>query len=122
MRFVSGILGSLFLVLGLMMISTWTRRAIPFATFVVSLTPMVFFLNGAVNPNSLEVTGTLATFIGMLSIVMFPNRALLTSRAIIVIVSASLAVNRRGLSAAWIAVALFAPLILATKGELLGLF
>ncbi|MBC7760640.1 MAG: DUF2142 domain-containing protein [Candidatus Saccharibacteria bacterium] len=121
MRFVSGILSSLFLALGVMMISTWRRRAVPLAAYAIALTPMFFFLNGAVNPNTLEIAGTLATFVGMLSIVLHPDRSLLVSRAVVVIVAASLAVNSRGLSFVWIAVALFAPLVFCSRQELFGL-
>lgn len=121
MRFVSGILSSLFLALGVMMLSTWRKRAIPLAAYAVALTPMFFFLNGAVNPNTLEISGTLAAFVGMLSIVLHPDRTLLVSRAVVVMVAASLAVNSRGLSAAWIAVALFVPLVFCSRSELLGL-
>ncbi|MES2092844.1 MAG: DUF2142 domain-containing protein [Actinomycetota bacterium] len=121
MRFASGILSSLFLALGVMMLSTWRRRAIPLAAYAIALTPMFFFLNGAVNPNTLEISGTLATFVGMLSIVLQPDRSLLVSRAVVVIVAASLAANSRGLSVVWIAVALFAPLVLSSRSELLGL-
>jgi hypothetical protein len=121
MRIVSGILSSALLALGVMMISTWRRRAIPFAAFTVALTPMTFFLSGSINPNSLEIAGTLTAFIGMLSIVLHPDPTRLTSRATIVMVAAGLAVNSRGLSALWLAVALFVPLLLTTRAQLLAL-
>ena len=121
-RLVSGLVSSAFLALALMIISTWRRRTLPTIAVAVASTPMIFFLMGSVNPNSLEITATLAAFVGTLSIILHPDRSLLTSRGTIVIVAASIGVNTRGLSPLWFAIALFVPLLLASRIQLLELW
>ena len=121
MRFMSGIIASIFLALAVMMISTWTRRLIPLLGLAVASTPMVLFLNGVVNPNSLEITATLAAFVGVLSIVLHRRDALTTERCVIVLISAAVAVNTRGISPLWVGVALFAPLLLAPWPRVRGI-
>lgn len=122
MRIVSGVISTLFLALGLFMISTWKRRVLPVAGIFIASTPMIFFLDGSVNPNSLEIAATLAVFVAMVSIVTNPDPARLRSRLLILAIAASLAVNMRGLSPIWVAVAIGLPLILASRAELVALF
>lgn len=117
MRIVSGLISSLFLAVTLMMIWTWKRRWLSVLGFAAATTPMVFFLNGVVNPNSLETTATLAAFTAVLSIVRSPHPRLLTERAAIATVSAAVAVNMRGLSPLWVAIAVLAPFLLASWSE-----
>ena len=118
MRIASGIVSSAFLAATLMMIYTWRRRMLPVLGFAVAATPMVFFLNGVVNPNSLETAGTLAAFVGVMSIVRSPVRRLLLERSVIVLISAAIAVNTRGLSPLWVGVAVLTPFILASRGQI----
>lgn len=118
MRIVSGVMSSVFLALSLTMISTWRRRLLPTLGFAVAATPMVFFINGVVNPSSLETTATLTAFIGVLSIVQHPIRGLLAQRAAIVSVAACLAANMRGVSPLWVAIALLAPFLLVGRARL----
>lgn len=121
MRMVSSILSSLFLAASIMMICSWRRRVIPLLGLIVATTPMVFFLNGVVNPNSLEVTATLAAFVAVLSIVRDGGRNLLRERAVIAMISAALAVNTRGISPVWVAIAILSPFVLATWPEIRSL-
>ncbi|WP_327057467.1 DUF2142 domain-containing protein [Glaciihabitans sp. GrIS 2.15] len=117
MRIVSGLISSLFLAVTLMLIWTWQRRWLPVLGFAVAATPMVFFLDGVVNPNSLETTATLAAFTAVLSIIRSPHPRLLTERATIAMVSAAVAVNMRGLSPLWVAIAVLAPFLLVSWSE-----
>lgn len=121
-RIVSGVISSLFLALGLTMISTWKRRLLPIAGLFIATTPMIFFLNGSVNPNSIEISATLAAFIGMLSIVTDHDPWRTRSRLVIISVASSIAVNMRGLSPIWVAAALAIPLLLGARSELIALF
>lgn len=121
MRIFSGIVCSAFLAVAFMLLSTWRRRTLPMIGFAVALTPMVFFLNGVVNPNSLETAATLASFVGVLSIVLHPVRRYMLERSLVVLISAAIAVNTRGLSPIWVAVAVLSPLVLLQKKELLTL-
>ncbi len=118
MRVVADLLMTVFLGLSFALISRWRSPTLPTIGLAVAVTPMVAFLGGVVNPNSLEITATLATFVGMLSIVREPARDLLAQRAAIVFVSASVAANMRGLSLVWVALAILAPLLLTTRAQL----
>jgi hypothetical protein len=115
MRIVSGLISSLFLALAAVQLLTLRRRLVPLLAFAVAVTPMVLFLDSVVNPNSLEVTATLATFVTMFLVVRHPDPALLPARAISVVVSASIAVTMRGLSPLWVLLALAAPLLLISR-------
>lgn len=117
-RLVSAAASSLFLALAFAMIATWRRRALPFAALAVAITPMVIFLNGTVNPNALEITAVLAAFVGVLSVIIDPRPDALTRRTLIVLVSGAIAANTRGLSPAWLLIALVAPLLLADRPQL----
>ena len=118
MRFISGLVSSLFLAAALMMISTWKRRTLPVVGFAVAVTPMMIFLNGVINPNSLEATATLAAFVGVLSIVLHPRKSLVAERSVIVLVSAAIAVNARGLSPLWVGIAVLIPFVLAPMPQI----
>jgi len=122
MRLAGAAACSLFLALAAAMIARWPRPGIAPLGLLVSITPMVLFLSGTVNPNSLEIASILAVFVGMLSIALHPQPDLLASRAAIVMSSAAIAVNTRGLAPVWLVVAIATPLILVTArqaGELL---
>jgi hypothetical protein len=75
---------------------------------------MVFFMNGVVNPNSLESAATLATFTAILTLLRERKGRSITEVSVIAIVTASIAVNSRGLSPIWIALAIFLPFLLAS--------
>ncbi len=121
MRIVSGILSSLFLALSSALIAGWSRRLLPVVGLAAAITPMVLFLGGTVNPNSLEISATLATFVGMLTIMRRPDDAHLARNAAVVFAAAAIGVNARGLSPLWIAIALFVPFILVPKERILAL-
>lgn len=118
MRLVSAAASTAFLSLGFALVSGWRRPGIPLLAVAISITPMILFLGGTVNPNSFEIAGVFAAFIAMLDIVLHPNPNRLGSRAAILLVSAAVAVNARGLSPLWVAVALLAPLVLTTPQQL----
>lgn len=120
-RLASAALSCLFLAAAFALLTTWRRRGVALLAFSVAVTPMVLFVNGVVNPNSLEIAAVLATFVGMLSIIAHPRSDLLTSRAVVVLVSVSIAVNTRGLAPVWVAVAILVPLILARRSTLTAL-
>ena len=111
MRLVSGVVTSAFLAAGFWLIAGWRRRVIPILGYLTAVTPMVLFLNGTVNPNALEIGATLAAFVGVLTVVREPDD---TRRVvpIIVLVSAAIAANMRGLSLLWLAIALLSPFLL----------
>ena len=122
MRVLSGIISSLFVALAFMLVYTWQRNKLPILAMAIATPPMMLFLSGSVNPNALEVAATLAVFTGMLSIALHPNPRLLTERSMIVLAGAAIAVNTRGLSPVWVAIAALAPLVLLKWPAIRALF
>ncbi|CAN5213379.1 hypothetical protein BH11ACT4_BH11ACT4_02140 [soil metagenome] len=120
MRAVGAIATSLFLALAFALISRWRRAVIPIVGFAAAVTPMVLFLAGTVNPNSVEVAATLAAFVGMLTLVRAePTRLWLPST--VVTVSAVVAANMRGLSLLWLALALLSPFMIVGRARFFAL-
>lgn len=117
MRIVSGVLGSLFLAACVGLILCWRNRSIAVLGIGVALTPMVIFINGVINPSSLETAATMAAFVGMVSIILSPAREAVNLRSAIVFVAAAVAINTRGISPLWVAVALLLPFILVTRAR-----
>jgi hypothetical protein len=115
MRIVGDLIATLFLALSFGMIAQWRRPTLPIIGLVVAVTPMVVFLNGTVNPNSVEIAATLTAFVGMLSIVREPAPELLPLRSALVFAGAAIAANMRGLSLIWVAIAVLVPLVLASR-------
>jgi hypothetical protein len=122
MRIMSGILSGFFVALAFMLVYGWRRNRIPLAAIAFATPPMMLFLSGSVNPNSLEIAATLTVFTGMLTIVSQPNNRLLTERSMIVLAGAVFAANARGLSPLWLAIAALTPLILLSWTEIRVLF
>ena len=108
-RIVSGVLSSFFLAIGMAQMFS-TGRSLAVIGALVAVTPMVLFLDGVVNPNALEATATFAAFSSVTSVVLGSSR--LRVDAILVAISASVAVNMRGLSPLWVAIAVFSPFLL----------
>ena len=121
MRALSAILTSLFLALTVTVAYGLRNNAIPLAALAVAMPPMLLFLGGSVNPNGVEITATLAVFAAMLAIVTQPNPRLLSGRAIVVMAGAAMAVNTRGLSPLWVAIAIVVPLLLLSWKQLWAL-
>ena len=121
MRIVSGMVASTFLALCFVLVASWARKVLAVLGLVIACTPMVLFLNGVVNPNSLETAAILAAFVALLSIVFQPSERLLTQRLVILGISSAFAVNARGLSPLWLAIVLVIPLFLLKWSHLWSL-
>jgi len=111
MRIVSALLVSLFAAIAIALLFTWKRPTIPIISALTALTPMVLFLGGVVNPNSLEITTTLAAFVSLYSAVRQSTSLPAWPLWTFFTLSASIAVNMRGLSLLWIGVAVVAVLV-----------
>ncbi|WP_291055574.1 DUF2142 domain-containing protein [Herbiconiux sp.] len=118
MRIVSAVLTAFFLAATFWMIGAWRSHRLPTLAVMAAITPIVLYLMGTVNPNTLEFTAGLALFAGMLGIVLQPDPRLLDSRLTMVVIAAALVCNTRGISPLWVAVLLVLPLILLTGREL----
>lgn len=111
MRLVSAALVSLALAASAMIVMSWRRGAFLAIGMLAAVTPMVLFLGGAVNPNSLEIGATLLAFVGVVGIVRAPTAERLWPLATVVAVASAVAANMRGLSLLWLAIALATPLL-----------
>jgi hypothetical protein len=114
MRILSGLISSALIAIAFALVSLWRRPTIPSLGMAVALTPMVLFLNGTVNPNTLEIAAILTTFVSMLTVIRDPDALRIGPLAWIVFASAAIAANSRGLSLLWLVIAIAAPFLLVT--------
>lgn len=121
MRAVSALLTALFLALAFAITTTLPQRRLAMLSYALAITPMMLFLGGTVNPNTLEAAATLAVFVGMLSIALDRRSARLGTDLTVVAAGIAVGVNARGLSPLWLLVALGVPLLLIPRVRLLAL-
>ncbi|MDH6181716.1 hypothetical protein M2152_001898 [Microbacteriaceae bacterium SG_E_30_P1] len=117
MRILSGMITSVFLALTLVVLTSWRSRVVPMIGFATALTPMVFFLSGSVNPNSLEVAATLAAFAAVAAVILKPDPGLLAGRATIIAIAGVVAANTRAISPIWVAIAVLVPFIFVSREQ-----
>lgn len=113
MRIVSGLISAFFLTVAFMAARRMTHSQWPVTGCIVALTPMVLFLCGSINPNSLEIVSTAAFFLNLclvlgnvddLRSMQWPLWA--------VGISAAVLANTRALSLLWLALAAAAAVII----------
>jgi Predicted membrane protein (DUF2142) len=130
MRIASGLLSAAFLAMAFVGALRLRGSGWPVAACTVALTPMVLYLSGSINPNSLEIVTTAAFFLN-LCVVLDNYQSLTAVRAQVIAVGLSGAAlaNTRALSLLWLAAAVFAALIIygwrpfiAVFRDKLGLF
>ncbi|WP_411722088.1 DUF2142 domain-containing protein [Mycetocola sp.] len=123
MRLVSALISSFFLAVALTVLLQFRRPFMASATFVAAATPMVFFLNSAVNPNSLEITAGAALLTLLLWVTIGPRPDEHLRMALVLIgVSGALLFNARGISPVWVALIAAAVLIATPGARLAALF
>lgn len=112
MRIVSGLITAVFLTMSFLAAAGMRHRQWPLIASTVALTPMVLYLSGSINPNSLEVAATAAFFLN-LCVVLENFRSLASVRAFIVCtgLAAFALANTRALSLLWLATAFVVALI-----------
>ncbi|TFD86276.1 DUF2142 domain-containing protein [Cryobacterium serini] len=118
MRAVSAIISALFLALSVTLIASWKHRRLPLISCAIAATPMLVFLGGTVNPNSMEAVTVLAAFVAMMTLVTGAPRKSLNPVVPILVVSSVLAANARGLSPLWLTIGVLVPLMLISRGRL----
>lgn len=118
MRALSGLLSSFFLAFTFTVLLRMMRPLLAGAAFFAALTPMVLFLNGSVNPNSIEIAGGEALAVGLLTLSV--RGAAKYQNAILAITATAgvLLANSRGLSPLWMALIGAAVLIFAPFSEI----
>lgn len=118
MRIMNALFTALFLAFAVRFAFELGRRSLTLAAIGVAFTPTLAFLTGAVNPNAVEVTATLATFMAMLAVLRRGADEPIGGALAIAAVSAAVGAQMRGLSPIWIALALAVPLVLVPWARL----
>jgi hypothetical protein len=122
MRIVSGLVCAVLLGFMFMALSQLPARRWSMLAGAASVTPMVLFLSGGVNPNGFEIAGAAALFATLLVTFRLPSPAwLLWERAAIVVVSALLLVTARSVAFLWLALILAGAFALAERPVLAAL-
>ncbi|WP_308796723.1 DUF2142 domain-containing protein [Agromyces silvae] len=121
MRIASAVLSALFLAFAASFAFGLGRRALTLAAIGVATVPTLLFMSGAVNPNAVEVTATMAAFTAMLAVVRRGAEGRIGGPLAVAAVSAAVGAQMRGLSPLWIALALAAPLLLVSWAQLRAL-
>ena len=114
MRLVSALISCLFLAAAFSAIAQLRRRKWAMVATVAAMTPMVLFLNGAVNPNSLEYA-TSAAFLAYLVLLLERSSDQRAYRRYVPAITAAACVlaNSKGLSLLWLS-------LMAVTAGLLG--
>jgi hypothetical protein len=113
MRIVSGLLSAAFLALALVSLAGLRRWRLPLFVGSASLTPMVFFLSGAVNPNSLEIATSMAVFAALcLAWDRLQTGGAWKGPLAAAALSAVVLANTRAASLLWLGLAVIASLLL----------
>lgn len=113
MRVLSGLLSAFFIAIAMTSLTGLRHGKVPLLIASFALTPMVLFLSGSVNPNSLEVASSLAVFCALCLCwdKVLSNKDWKFPLAIAA-VSAVVLANTRAASLLWLALAVLASLLL----------
>jgi hypothetical protein len=121
LRLASALLNSLLLAGAVALAAAWRRAGFLLAGLLTATTPMVLFLNGMVNPNSLEISSAVLVWVAALSLTLHPDPALLRRRVLSLVGAGTLLVNVRPLGYEWLAVILGTALFVAAgRGTVLA--
>ncbi|WP_354146576.1 DUF2142 domain-containing protein [Arthrobacter sp. 754] len=115
MRLLNALLCSVLFAAAFAALACLGARRWSIAALAVAMTPMVLFLNGAVNPNGLEVAGTACVFASLL--LLFEKSKQLAWHVPVmaaVTMSGALLANAKPLAWMWLAIAVLAALLLSS--------
>lgn len=119
MRFVSALLSSFFLAAAFGAVSQLRRNKWTLITLSGAITPMILFLNGSVNPNSLEYATTAAIAANLLLLLQKSSSERLPILPIaITTAAAALLANTKALSLLWLLIVVLAVMLTATGAQL----
>jgi hypothetical protein len=119
MRLVSAALSSALLASAVVTASQWSRRRrYPMAAVLAAATPMVLFLNGAVNPNSLEASSAILLWASILSLLTDPRPELVPRLLTRAGVATMALVSVRQLGPAWALVIIVCAALAGQRGAL----
>ncbi|UZX03891.1 DUF2142 domain-containing protein [Arthrobacter sp. CDRTa11] len=115
MRLINAVLSCLFLSIAFSALSKMRHRKWAMVAAAVSVTPMVLFLNGAVNPNSLEYATSAALLANLVLLLERSAEPDVYRRYVPPITAAAcLLANTKGLSLLWLALMVITACILGT--------
>jgi hypothetical protein len=114
MRLVTVVLSALLLASGALA-ALRLRARFTMAGYAVALTPMVAYLGGMVNPNGLEITGSLALWPNLLLWLDGPTRRDRRAGLLGAVIAAAAVVLARTAAIAWVGVAVLAVLVLVRR-------
>lgn len=113
MRILSGLLSAFFIALAMTSLAGLRRGGVPLFIASFSVTPMVLFLSGSVNPNSLEVAASLSVFCALsLCWDKVASHGNWKVPLAVAAVSAVVLANTRAASLLWLALAVVASVML----------
>ncbi|MEY9962296.1 cytochrome c-type biogenesis protein CcmH/NrfF [Streptacidiphilus sp. MAP12-16] len=98
--------------------SEWRRPGVALLGVCAAATPMVLFLGGVVNPNSVECAAGILAWASILSIFMAPDPALLKHRLARAGIASATLFCIRPLGLAWVAATVACALLVAERGTL----
>jgi len=110
MRIAGVLLCSAFLALSLVALDQLRRRFFAVAAFVLSATPMLFFLVAGINPNGLEVVSCVMLFSWLALLVERLDEGVPAHRVAMVVVAAVTVANTRSIGLLWLLVVVVALL------------
>lgn len=97
MRLVSALLAAWLLALVVRTLTEVGRSFWPLAGLLVAVVPMVFYLAGSINPQSVEIPAAVLVWVTLLALLRTPVDALLTRRLVRLTIGVVLLANVRGL-------------------------
>jgi hypothetical protein len=113
MRFASAALCAFFFALSITFLSRLSRPVLPVLAGIAVLTPTTIFLSSAVNPNAFEIATTAAFFSALLyAVTSIRDRRSDWWTAAALALSGALLANSRGLSPAWLGLAVIIAAVL----------
>ncbi|SMQ70715.1 Predicted membrane protein [Plantibacter sp. VKM Ac-1784] len=123
MRLVSAALSSALLAIAFTALLSLRRPWLTTVGFLTAATPMLFFLNGSVNPNSLEIAGSMAVLALLLRVTIgsSPDRGFGWSMAGVAVAGA-LTVNARSISPLWLLLFILVVLVVTPPQRLRAVF
>jgi hypothetical protein len=117
MRLVSAALCSALLASAVVTAAQWSRRrSYPLLGTMIAATPMVLFLNGSVNPNSVEVCSAMLLWSAILALFLDPQPALTNRRLARAGIATIALVNVRQLGPVWVVGILMCALLASERG------
>ncbi|MCA4132245.1 DUF2142 domain-containing protein [Arthrobacter sp. M4] len=123
MRIMSALISAAMYAAGFTALSRLRHPKWPVVAASVAMTPMILFLASGINPNSLEVSATMAAFCGFLVVLENSSKLRVVRPAVITVGAATAALaNTRTVSLAWLLCALIVAALIYRWKDIGALF